>query len=204
MIETFLNAGAIHGFPAELLTDNGAVFTGMPRGGRSALEVELSQRGIRYVRSRTYHPQTCGKVERFHQTLKRWLAKQRQARTTPELQTQLDRFASYYNDVRPHRSLGRRTPAQAYAARPKAEPRGPIVRVPAHYRVRKDRIDSHGVVTLRHRGRLHHLGIGRRHAGTRVLVLVADLEIRVITEDGELLRELTLDPDRDYQPRGER
>ena len=72
-----------------------------------------------------------------------------------------------------------------------------------HDRVRTDRIDATGLVTLRHNGRLHHIGIGRPHAGTRVLLLVQDLHIRVINADtGELLRELTLDPDQDYQPTG--
>jgi hypothetical protein len=70
---------------------------------------------------------------------------------------------------------------------------------PPHYRVRVDRIDTTGVVTLRHNSRLHHIGIGRRLAGTRVTLLVADLHIRIITDDGELLRELILDPTRDYQ-----
>lgn len=171
---------AAHGAPSELLTDNGAVFTGAPRGGRSALEVELAALGIRYVRSRTYHPQTCGKVERFHQSLKRWLAKQRPARTPEELQAKLERFRTYYNDVRPHRALARHTPSQAYAARPKAAPTGPGMQISAHYRVRHDRIDRYGELTLRNRSRLHHIGIGRAHAGTRVLVLARNLEIRVI------------------------
>jgi hypothetical protein len=56
------------------------------------------------------------------------------------------------------------------------------------------------VITLRHNSRLHHIGLGRRHACTRVLVLVHDLQIRVLETDGNLLRELTLDPSRDYQP----
>jgi hypothetical protein len=56
------------------------------------------------------------------------------------------------------------------------------------------------VFTLRHNSRLHHIGVGRRHAGTRILVLVHDLHIRVLTEDGELLRELVLNPAQDYQP----
>ena len=65
--------------------------------------------------------------------------------------------------------------------------------------------DATGLVTLRHNGRLHHIGIGRAHAGTRVLLLVQDLNIRVInTGIGELLRELILNPDRDYQPTGKR
>jgi hypothetical protein len=74
--------------------------------------------------------------------------------------------------------------------------------LPAHLRVRKDRVDKVGRVTLRYNSRLHHIGLGRNHAGKRVLLLVANLEVRVITEDGEHLRQLTLDPSRDYQGRG--
>jgi hypothetical protein len=74
------------------------------------------------------------------------------------------------------------------------------VAVPAHYRVRHDKVDHTGVITLRHHSRLHHIGLGRRHAGVRVLVLVADLDVRLLAHDGRLLRALTLDPDRNYQP----
>jgi hypothetical protein len=200
VVEVFHRAAGAHGFPASMLTDNGAVFTGLPRGGRCAMETELAALGVRYIHSSPYHPQTCGKVERFHQTLKRWLAKQPRARTTQELQAELDWFRAYYNTVRPHRSLGRRTPAEAFGARPKATPALPGLQIPSHYRVRKDRIDSCGKLTIRHNSRLHHVGLGRRFKGTRVLVLVRDLHVRVITEQGELLRDLTLDPTRDYQP----
>ena len=200
VVTSFRKAAAQHGFPASMLTDNGAVFTASYRGGgRCAIECELAALGIVYRHSTPYHPQTCGKVERFHQTLKRWLDKQPDARTTRDLQAQLDWFRDYYNTVRPHRALGRRTPATAFEARPKAEPSGSGFLVPGHYRVRRDRIDPSGVVTLRYNSRLHHIGLGRRFARARVLVLVADLDVRVLTEDGELLRELTLDPSRDYQ-----
>jgi hypothetical protein len=70
-----------------------------------------------------------------------------------------------------------------------------------HQRVRHDRIDTDGKVTLRVNGRLHHIGIGRTHARTPVLLLVQDLHVRVVdAATGELLRELTIDPARDYQP----
>jgi hypothetical protein len=139
-------------------------------------------------------------VERLHQTLKRFLAKQEPAATLVELQQQLDRFRAYYNDHRPHRALGRRTPSVAYAARPKSSPTGLVI--PPHYRVRGDRIDGVGAVTLRHDSRLHHIKVGRRHAGRRVVMLVAGLDVRIVTEDGELLRVLILDPTRSYQPLG--
>ena len=119
-----------------------------------------------------------------------------------ELQAQIDRFVAYYNGVRPHRAIDRRTPSEAFVARPKATPSLPGVAMSSHVRVRRDKIDITGVITLRHNSRLHHVGLGRRLSGTRVLALVDGLRVRVITEDGELIRELILDPSRDYQPHG--
>jgi transposase InsO family protein len=204
VVASFHEAAAAHGFPSSLLTDNGAVFTAVPRGdGRCAMELETARLGIRYLHSSPYHPQTCGKVERFHQTLKRWLRSQDEAATVRELQLLLDRFHTYYNDVRPHRALRRRTPSEAFAARPKATPAGIGLRIPPHCRIRRDRIDSSGAVTLRYDSRLRHMKVGRRYAGTRVLMLVAGLDVRILTEDGELIRHFTLDPSRDYQPMGE-
>ena len=200
---TFCKAAATYGNPASLLSDNGAVFTARSRGaGRVALEVTLHARGISFRHSRPYHPQTCGKVERFHQTLKKWLSTQPRARTVRHLQRQLDTFRDYYNTTRPHRALGRQTPQQAYQARPKAIPAGTALDQ-THYRVRHDKIDTDGKLTLRHNSHLHHIGMGRRHAGTNILMLVDDLHIRILTSDGELLRELQLDPTRDYQPQAQ-
>jgi transposase InsO family protein len=201
VLASFCNAAAGWGVPAGVLSDNGAVFTGIPRGGgRVALELELINLGVMFRHSRPYHPQTCGKVERFHQTLKKWLATRPPARSVRALQAQLDGFRTYYNHDRPHRALGRRTPAEAYSARPKATPLPAPVLDP-HFRVRRDRVNA-GVVTLRHNSRLHHIALGRRHSGQRVLVLTRDLDVRVLTETGELIRRLTLDPTRDYQPLG--
>jgi len=147
-----------HGIPASVLSDNGMVFTTRfagGRGGRNAFEKELRRLHVMQKNSTPNHPQTCGKVERLHQTLKKWLTAQPdQPATIAQLQTQLDAFRDQYNHHRPHRSLGRRTPAAAYTARPKATPTG--ARTDSHDRVRQDRIDDSGVVTLRHNGRLHH------------------------------------------------
>jgi hypothetical protein len=88
------------------------------------------------------------------------------------------------SSIRLHRAIGRRTPAEAFAARPRATPRLPGFVVPAHFRVRRDKVDITGTITLRHNSRLHHIGLGRRLIGTRVLVLVADLDVRVLSEDG--------------------
>ena len=193
-----------HGRPERLLTDNGAVFTGHYRGrGWVALERETTALGINLIHSRPYHPTTCGKVERLHQTLKKWLARQDPAPTITALQHQLDTFTDYYNHHRPHRGIDRRTPAAAWAARPRAIPARQGIHISEHFRVRKDRVDRDGKLTLRHGSRLHHIGIGHDWAGTRVLMLIRELNIRIITEDtGELIRELVLDPTRDYQPTG--
>jgi transposase InsO family protein len=195
-----------HGIPASTLTDNGMVFTTRlagGRGGRNALEHELRSLGIKQKNGKPNHPQTQGKVERFQQTMKNWLrAQPAQPATLAELQAQLDAFASIYSTRRPHRSLeGRATPAAAYAARPKAVPGDRAA--DTHDRVRTDRIDNTGLVTLRHQGQPYHIGIGRAHAGTRVLLLVQDLHIRVINADtGELIRELTLNTAKRYQATG--
>jgi transposase InsO family protein len=190
------------GRPERMLTDNGAIFTGKYRGhGWVALERECVAQGIKLGHSRPYHPQTCGKVERLHQTLKNWLAKQPPAATIIDLQAQLDTFREYYNTRRPHRAIGRRTPQAAWTARTRAIPARQGIRIDEQFRVRKDRIDTDGKLTLRHGSRLHHIGIGRAWAGTPVLMLIRELDIRIITEqEGELIRELTLDPTRDYQP----
>jgi transposase InsO family protein len=201
VVATFHLGAATWGYPASMLTDNGAIFTAESRNGSCAIELELIGLGIDYKHSRPYHPQTCGKVERFHQTLKRWLTKQPAATTLNQLQAQLDSFCDYYNNIRPHRALARQTPAQAFNARTKATPRRAGLTIPVHYRVRRDRIDKTGKVTLRYRSRLIHIGVGRAHAGTRVLLLVADQHVRVITDNGEPLRELTIDPNRNNQPR---
>jgi transposase InsO family protein len=207
VLDTFGQAAAEHGYPASTLTDNGMVYTvrlATGRGGRTALEAELRRLHIRQKNSRPNHPTTCGKVERFQQTLKKWLrAQPNQPATTTDLQTLLDRFVTAYNHHRPHRSLPHHaTPAVTYQSRPKATPTTRRAS-DSHDRVRHDRIDTDGKLTLRVNGRLHHIGIGRTHARTPVLMLIHDLHVRIIdAATGELLRDLVIDPTRDYQPTG--
>jgi transposase InsO family protein len=203
VVETFRAACARYGVPAATLTDNGMVFTTRlagGRGGRNAFESELRRLGIEQKNSRPNHPTTCGKVERFQQTMKAWLrAQARQPATVAELQLLCDRFVQLYNHERPHSSLQKRmTPAAAYDLRPKATPGDRSN--DCHWRVRHDRVDKAGRVTLRHNGRLHHIGLGYEHARARVVMLIADLHVRVVDADtGELLRDLVLDPTKDYQ-----
>ena len=207
MLATFRNAFAMHGIPASTLTDNGMVFTTRlsgGKGGRNAFEHELRRLHIAQKNSRPNHPTTCGKVERFQQTMKKWLrAEPAQPTTIAELQALIDTFLGAYNHRRPHRALPHRaTPGALYTTLPKAMPaasRDPDT----HERVRHDRVDKAGSLTLRHAGRLHHIGIGRTHAGTCVILLVQDLQIRIVNAiTGELLRDLVLNPEHDYQPTG--
>jgi transposase InsO family protein len=194
------------GIPASTLTDNGMVFTTRlagGKGGRNPLETELRRLGVDQKNGRPWHPQTQGKVERFQQTMKKWLrAQPDQPATIADLQTLLDRFTEEYNQRRPHRSLEHRaTPATIYTSRPKATPGDRTD--DTHDRTRHDRVDKSGKITLRHGGTLYSIGIGRSHARTRVIVLVQDLDIRIIdAATGELLRELVLDTTQRYQGTG--
>ena len=188
------------GYPASFLTDNGLIFTAQGRFGTAgAVEHELFALGIGSKHSRPYHPQTCGKVERFHQTLKKFLAAQEGVATKKQLQREIDRFVEYYNTVRPHRSLGRKPPLSVWSARERAMPRGAAVKVEGR-RLRLDKVDKTGVVTLRYRGRLHHIGIGAAYKGWRVAMLVDGANVEIVALDGSPLRRLVLDPAKDYQP----
>jgi hypothetical protein len=194
VVTTFHEAAGRWGYPATVLSDNGAIFTAASRHGVCVMESELLRLGITFVHSRPYHPQTCGKVERFHQTMKKHLAASKPARNLEALQAQLDAFVEY-------RALGRRTPHAAFSARKKARPSGKPFKVPPHCRVRQDKVNG-GSITLRYRSTLYHVGVGRRHEGKAVLILVANRDIRILTPDGTLIRQLTLDPKRIYQPQG--
>jgi transposase InsO family protein len=201
VLETFREAIDTHGIPASTLTDNGMVFTTRlsgGKGGRNGFENELRRLGITQINSTPNHPNHL-----------------RQGRTLPPNAQEM----AHPPTPRHHhprtatraRHLRRRiqpppppplhaTPATAYTARPKADP---ATRSDTQNRVRTDRIDQAGVITLRVGGRLHHIGVGRTYTGRRVLILIQDLHIRIINAaTGELLRELTLDPTKDYQPTG--
>jgi transposase InsO family protein len=197
VVEVFRAAAVTWGYPASVLTDNGAIYNAVSRGGSTLFELDLERLGIHYKHSRPYHPQTCGKVERFHQTLKRYLEAQRPASSLRALQRQIDRFVEYYNFNRPHRAKGRCTPFEAYEARDKAHPGLPLGTT--HFRVRTDKVDATGKVTLRYDSRFVHIGVGRAHRGTPIRLYVADLDVKVVTLEGELLRHLVIDPSRRYQ-----
>jgi transposase InsO family protein len=203
VVEAFLDTASTHGLPASTLTDNGMVYTTRlagGRGGRNAFETLIASLGITQKNGHPGHPQTQGKIERFHQTLKKWLHGQPRAHTLEDLNEQLEKFRQIYNHERPHRALNRRTPAESYTATPKAAPS--IAAQSEHWHVRTDRVDTDGKVTLRHAGRLRHLGIGRPHKHKRIILLVRDTDVTTIEHGtGEILAEFTIDPARGYQPK---
>jgi transposase InsO family protein len=198
VVAVFLDLVERYGPPAATLTDNGSVYTSRFTGGRNAFEYVLPLLGIQQKNGSPGHPQTQGKTERFHQTLQRWLAARPTARTIAELQQQLDQFREHYNEHRPHRALQRRTPGQAYRATPKAAPAS-NGHAPGHYRLRYDRLDPKGRMTIRRAGRMHHLGIGAIHARKRVLAFADDHQITVADlTTGEVLSLHLIDPEKTY------
>jgi transposase InsO family protein len=196
VIESFTDCVNEFGLPTSTLTDNGVVYTTRLIGARNGLENLLATLGVTQKNGHPHHPQTQGKIERFHQTLKKWLAQQPTADTLTELQHQLDLFRDLYNERRPHRALERATPGVAYRATPKAVAGSPLLR---QYRVRFDTVDQFGKVTLRHGGILHHLGIGNTHRGMRILLLIDEESVTVTDLDtGEVLSEHDIDDERNY------
>ncbi|WP_427887034.1 DDE-type integrase/transposase/recombinase [Kribbella sp. GL6] len=183
VVSTFRETVAQHGVPASTLTDNGMAYTTRLSGGKAAATASRPNYAASTWSRRSPSPPPSPNS--------RPCSTRSSRSTTTAVRT--DPFHPL-----PHRA----TPATTYHARPKAAPNTDRT-ADTHDRVRTDRLDDTGVVTLRVNGRLHHIGIGRTHARTHVFILVQDLHIRVVhATTGELLRELTLDPTKDYQPAG--
>lgn len=197
IVASFTAIATEFGLPASTLTDNGAVYTSRFTHGYNDFERLLASLGITQKNGHPGHPQTQGKIERFHQTLKHWLTPRPRPTTLSQAQTLLDDFRQLYNTARPHRALPHhRTPAQAYNALPKATATTTALE---HFRIRHDIIDQFGKLTLRHGSRLHHLGIGITHAHTPVLILVTTHTVTVISKTSHhVLSSHTIDPDKNY------
>lgn len=193
--DAFCAGSAAWGLPQHVMSDNGTCFTGrFLSGGEVAFERNLRALGVRHLLSSPAHPQTCGKLERFHQTLKRWLALRPLASTHTELQAQLDEFVDHYNNHRPHRALAGATPAERWHASPPAQPGDPIQTPPS---AALHRVSNTGMISWKR----HTIGVGTEHAGTRLLIVARDDDIAIFNACG-LVRRLTLDPTRAYQPTG--
>jgi transposase InsO family protein len=194
---TFGQASIVWGLPAGVLSDNGTCFSGKLKGHEVFFETRLRDAGIRPFTSRPYHPQTCGKVERFQQTLKKWLRKQRLARNLTELQDQLDRFARIYNFERPHQGIGRAIPADRWHASPIS---GPACEPLAHPDLASRTYHLHvsgGSVSVDDI-RIH---IGAEYTGLPTTVVIDKDRANVFVHD-QLVRHLTIDRTRRDQPSG--
>lgn len=199
VIDTFSHNIDHYGLPASTLKDNGSVYPSRFTGGRNGFEYLLAALGVRQKNGSPGHPQTQGKVERFHQTQKKWLAAKPPAETLRELQHQLLEFQHACNTKRPHRSLDGHTPEHAYHATIKATPHNS--NDTTHYRIRIDRLDSRGKASLRRGGKMHHLGVRAENARKRILMLIDDTTVTA-TEltTGEVLSQHLREPDRNYWP----
>lgn len=182
------------GLPSGCLSDNGLAFSGKLRGYEVFFETQLRAAGVDPITSRPYHPQTCGKVERFQQTLKKWLRARPRAATLDELQAQLETFRSYYNRRRPHRALAMATPWERWSSTPRAEV--------GHVALASPQRRNHGVVAGN--GTVNAgqwaIAVGADHAGRPAEVVVDGLHAAVFV-DGRFVRDLEIDPGRRYQPK---
>jgi transposase InsO family protein len=194
--DAFCDASAAWGVPLGQLTDNGLCFSGRLHGCEVRFETELRAIGVVPKTSRGQHPQTCGKVERFQQTLKKWLRRQPLPAGLAELQAQIDSFVDYYNHQRPHRGIGRVTPAQRWAATPPAINLG--VSLPSSAQTTTVLVDPGGKVRL---GRRYRIGLGRQWSGQTARIHFDDTHAAVFIGH-KLVRALRLDPTRRYQGTG--
>ena len=186
-----------YGIPFSTLTDNGVVYTARFREGSNEFEYLLADLGVVQKNGHPGHPQTQGKIERFHQTLKKWLLGQERAKNIKELQTQLDRFREIYNTQRPHKALEMRTPQQSYEATIKATPDNANVRT--IYRTRLDTVDQFGKISLRRAGKMHHLGVGIEEKFKKVILVIDHYGVKVVErKTGEVLSQHRIKPSQTY------
>jgi transposase InsO family protein len=189
----FLAGVARWGVPAMLLSDNGLAFTGR-HVWRSQLEIAAAALGCRTVQSSPYHPQTCGKNERAHQTCQRWLRARPAAADMAELQALLETYQHAYNNDRPHQGLGGLTPMQAAAKAAVAQPAAVIAE--PEEKISYLIVKRGGDIAVRDWA----LSVGRRYKGRTVAVIENGDHLSIVLGN-QLLRELTLDRSRHFQPR---
>jgi transposase InsO family protein len=181
------------GIPSMSLSDNGFIYTGRWRGSQASFETNLRALGTRTINSAPFHPQTCGKIERLWQTLKRWLRARPAPTTLDELNDLLDQFRDFYNHSRPHRALRGATPAEAFSATPKAHP--------AHWPLPEPIFVSRHTV-LPGSGNIsvspYIINVGRRWTG-HLCDCIRNGNHITIFSGATIVRELTADPTRRYQ-----
>ena len=203
--DSFELAARRYGLPRQVLSDNGLIFTGRLHGTEVAFEVSLKDLGVELINSAPYHPQTLGKLERFHRTIKEWLTDEGPAETLEHLQELLDGFRFHYNRHRPHQGINDHTPAERYGVVP-IDPG--VIRLPGPDEMTEPTYPPDAYIhkvgetgNIGWRGKLIHIGI--RYATAQVRVIEVDRLVHIYHGD-DLIRALTIDPDRYYQPKGGR
>jgi transposase InsO family protein len=197
--DAFAHACADWGIPARVMSDNGVCFTGRflhhgDHRNEVDFERQLRAMGVAHLLSSPSHPQTCGKLERSHQSTKNWLRTQRPAATPSDLQDDLDRWRHHYNHERPHAGIGGATPYERWSSQPPAGP-GPAIAGPR--RTSLHRVDNAGSITWNG----YRIAVGSPLAGQRLLVVATDLDLTIHGQTGHI-RSLTIDTTRRYQPSG--
>jgi len=199
-LETVFDAGRRWGLPAMVLSDNGSCFTGRDADHVSEFESTLAAAGIKVIHSRPYHPQTCGKIERLHQTLKRSLRADGPAHDILELQRQLDAFAERYNHHRRHAAAGEMTLAERHASTTAATPASEPIDLarPARITISAVAVEPNGTISI---AGLWRTSVGTEHVGRRLTVLRYGDHAAII-DGSNVLAAVHLDPNRRYIPSG--
>lgn len=187
-------ASSRYGLPARFLTDNGTAFSGARRGWISRLEENLRALHVHPITSSVAHPQTCGKNERAHSTVLKWLRKRPPATDLDELQALLDRYRERYNNQRRKTHLHGMTPAQRFELGPLDGPGDTALPWPVQ--IITATVSSSGCTGIDK----HLLGIGRKHAGKSVTLIRQHHQIAVF-DSNQLIAEFTLTGNRGYQAR---
>ena len=188
---TFQDAATRYGLPAELLTDNGTAFSGARRGWTSALTENLTALGIAHPTSSIAHPQTCGKCERAHRSVRKWLARRPLFRNLEDLNAALEGYRILHNRDRRRRHLGGLTPGDRYDLGPKDAPTGRSI---ATTTITTKTVTRTGTILFNKTA----LGIGRAHAGKSVTVIRQAQRLTIIAES-RLIAEATLKHGNRYQ-----
>jgi transposase InsO family protein len=201
----FVAASSAYGLPRQLLSDNHASFTGRLFGITVDFERRLAQAGVELINAAPAHPQTLGKLERFHRTLKEWLADEGPALDLEHLQLLLDRFRSHYNEERPHQGIGNLTPVERYWPGPAPAARLRELELDEHetplyppYSITR-KVWDNGVVGYQRLA----INVGRRYRGATVRLVEVGEIIHVYLGE-ELICVAALDRNRRYQRRGKR
>lgn len=189
-------AFAQYGAPAIVLSDNGTAFTSrlIKPGSISTFVQTLLDHRVRPVNSSPYHPQTCGKVERHHQTLKKWLRTQPTPQSIEDLQSLLDAYRPYYNTERRHSALPHRaTPHEVWTAAPSLG--GPdSLPVQTDATLHRCHVASTGAIAVAG----HRTSVGTTHAGRIVTAIRDGNHVTIYTPDGDPIGYIHIDPDHNY------